>query len=57
VAAPHVVACFKSCLGVPRHFDNDPVFLHEALHAMGSTHDRLVDLTKEIANEDPFAAL
>jgi len=57
VPTPHVVAGFKSCLGVPRHFDNDPVFLHEALQAIGSTHDRLLDLTEEIADEDPFAAL
>jgi hypothetical protein len=27
VQAPQVVAGFKSCLGVPRHFDNDPEFL------------------------------
>jgi hypothetical protein len=40
-----------------RHFDNDPDFLHEALKAMGSTHDRLLDLTEEIVGEDPFAAL
>ncbi len=57
VAAPQVVVGFKSCLGVPRHFENDPEFLHEALHAMGTAHDRLLDLTEEVADEDPFAAL
>ena len=31
VAAPQVVAGFKSCLEVPRHFEKDPEFLHEAL--------------------------
>ncbi len=31
---PQVVAGFKSCLGVPRHFDNDLVFLNDALQAM-----------------------
>ena len=45
VPAPHVVAGFKSCLGVPMHFENDPIFPHEALKAMNSTHDRLLDLT------------
>jgi hypothetical protein len=48
---------FKSCLGVPRHFENDPVFLHEAMQTIGSAHDRLQDLTEEIADEDSFAAL
>ncbi len=57
VLTPHVVTGFTSCLGVPRHFENDPVFLHEALQKIGSTHDRLLDLTEEIADEDPFAAL
>ena len=32
---PQVVAGFKSCLGVPRHFSNDPVFLHDAMQKMG----------------------
>jgi hypothetical protein len=57
VPAPQVVACFKSYLGVPRHFDNDPEFLRNALQDMGASHDRLLDLTEEIADEDPFAAL
>ena len=57
VPAPQVVAGFKSCLGVPRHFDNDPEFLHTALQSMGASHDRLLDLTEEVADEDPFAAL
>ncbi len=57
VAAPQVVAGFKSCLRVPKHFDNDPDFLHESLQALGTTYDRLLDLTEEIADEDPFAAL
>ena len=51
------MAGFKSYLGVPRHFENDPDFLHEALQKIGSTHDRLLNLTEEIADEDPFAAL
>ena len=55
--APHIVPGFKSCLGVPRHFDNDPEFLHASLQSMGEAHDRLLDLTEEIADEDPFAAL
>jgi hypothetical protein len=57
VPAPQVVDGFTSCLGVPRHFSNDPVFLHEAMQKMGGAHDRLLDLTEEIADEDPFAAL
>ena len=57
VAAPQVIAGFKSCLGVPRHFENDPEFLHEALHAMGTARDRLLDLIEEVTDEDPFAAL
>ena len=57
VAAPQVVAGFKSCLRFPRHFDNDPEFLREALHAMGSSYNMLLDLTEEVADEDPFAAL
>ena len=57
VPAPHVVEGFRTCLGVPRHSDNDPEFLRNALHAMGENHDRLLDLTEEIADEDPFAAL
>ena len=32
-------------------------FLHEPLRPLGSTQDRLLDLTEEIADEDPFAAL
>ena len=48
---------FKSCLGVPRHFDNDPGFLQDALRKMGASHDKLLDLTEEVADEDPFAAL
>ena len=54
---PQVVEGFKSCMGVPRHFDNDPDFINEALHKMGATHDRLLDLMEEVADEDPFAAL
>ena len=52
-----VVTGFKFCLGVPRHFSNDPVFLHDAMQKMGGAHDMLLDLTEEIADEDPFAAL
>ena len=52
-----MVAGFKSCLGVPRQFDNDPKFLNDVLQAMGTTHDRLLDLTEEVADEDPFATL
>jgi hypothetical protein len=55
--APHVVAGFRTCLGVPRHFRNDPEFVHDALLSIGAAHDRLLDLMEEIANEDPFAAL
>ena len=44
VAATQVIACFKSCLGVPTHFDSDPWFINDALHAMGTTHDMLLDL-------------
>ena len=47
----------KSCLGVPRHFSNDPEFLHDAMRKMDGAHDRLLDLTKAIANEDPFATM
>ena len=57
VAAPQLVAGFKSCLGVPRHFDNDPELLNGALQAMGTTHDMLLDLTEEVTDEDPFVAL
>ncbi len=56
-AAPQVVEGFKSCLGVPMHFENDPDFIHAALLKMGVTHDRLLDLIEEVADEDPFAAL
>ena len=57
IPAPQVVAGFQSCLGVPRHFSNDPIFLSDAMQKMGGAHDRLLDLTEEIADEDPFAAL
>ncbi len=33
--APQVVAGFQSCLGVPRHFRNDPRFLADAMQKMG----------------------
>ena len=42
---------------VPRYFANDPSFTHNAMQAMGVAHDRLLDRTKEIADEDSFAAL
>jgi hypothetical protein len=45
IPAPQVVVGFESCLGVPRHFSDDPVFLHDAMRKMGDTHDRLLDLT------------
>ena len=57
IPAPQVVVGFKSCLGFPRHFSNDPEFMHDAMQKMGGAHDMLLDLTKEIADEDPFAAL
>jgi hypothetical protein len=57
-AAPQVVACFKSCLGVPIRFDNDPEFLNDALQAMGTTLDMLMGMAEEVADEqDPFATL
>jgi hypothetical protein len=31
IAAPQVVEGFKSCLGVPRHFENDPDFINAEL--------------------------
>ena len=31
--------------------------MNDALQAMGATHDRMLDLTEEVADEDPFAAL
>jgi len=55
--APQIVEGLTSCLGVPRHFCNDPVFLHDAMQKMGGAHDMLLDLTKKIADEDPFVAL
>jgi hypothetical protein len=57
VPAPQVVEGFTSCLGVPRHFSNDPEFLHNAMQKMGGAHDKLLDLTEEIADEGPIAAL
>jgi hypothetical protein len=57
VPAPQVVAGFKSCLGVPTHFSNDPVFLQDSMQKMGIAYDRLLNLTEEIVDEDPFAAL
>ena len=57
VPAPQVVAGFQSCLGVPRHFSNDPFFMDDAMKKMGGAQERLLDLTEEIADEDPFAAL
>ena len=47
---------FTSCMGVSRHFQNNPEFVHTSFQAMGVAHDRLLDLTEEIADEDPFAA-
>jgi len=52
-----VVAGFKSCHGFPKHFGNDPEFLNDALQAMGNTHDRLLDLTKEAAYEEPYTTV
>ena len=57
IPAPQVVVGFKSCLGVPRHFSNDPEFVHDAMRKMGGAHDRLLDLTEEIEDVDPFVAL
>jgi hypothetical protein len=57
VPAPQVVDGFKSCMGVPKRFQNDLEFVHNFLQAMGSAHDRLLDLTEEIADENPFVAL
>ena len=31
--------------------------MHNSLQAIGVAHDRLLDLAKEIADEDPFSAL
>ena len=39
------------------HFNNDTEFLHDSLQKMGVAHDILLNLTEEIADEDPFAAL
>jgi len=52
-----MVEGFKSCLGVPRHFENDPDFINAALQKMGAAHDRLLDLTEEVADKDSFVAL
>ena len=57
VPAPQVVEGFSSCLGVPRHSSNNPEFLRNAMKKMGAAHDMLLDLTEEIADEDPFVAL
>jgi hypothetical protein len=48
VATPQVIPGFSSCLGIPRHFSNDQVFITEALHDIGVKHDRLLDLTEDI---------
>ncbi len=57
VPAPQVVHGFQSCLGVPRHPTNDPEFISNSLQKIGEAHDRLLDLTEEVSDEDPFAAL
>jgi len=57
IPAPQVVEGFKSCLGVPRHFGNGLVFLQDSMQKMGIAHDKPLDLTEEITDEDPFAAL
>ena len=57
VPALNVYDGLKSCLGVPRHFNNDPEFLHYSLQNVGIAHDTLMDLTAEIADKEPFAAL
>jgi hypothetical protein len=55
--APCVVRGFVACLGVPRHFTNDQELITSALGNMGEKHDRLLDLVKEVYEEDPFAVL
>ena len=54
---PHIVPGFGSCLGVPRHTDNDPRFITPALENLGVRHDKLVDLLEFVADEDPFATV
>ncbi len=57
VPAPQVVQGFQSCMGVPRHPTNDPDFIHSSLQKMGVAHDRLLDLTEEVSDEDPLRGL
>ena len=55
--APQVVRGFQSYLGVPRHSGNDLDFITNAMVSLGEKHDRLLDMTEEIADENPFATL
>jgi hypothetical protein len=55
IAAPHVVAGFAACLGVPMHYSNDQYFITDALKDLGVSHDWLLDLVEAISEEDPFA--
>jgi len=57
VLVPHVVTGFMTCLGVPRHHNNDQAFIAAALLDLGVKHDKLLDLVDEISDEDPFATL
>jgi hypothetical protein len=54
---PNLVPGFSSCLGVPRYASNESAFVTLALAGIGVRYDRLLDLVKDVADEDPFAAL
>jgi len=53
VAAPHVVQGFAACMWVPGHFSYDLVFVSGILQDIGVKHDRCVDLSEEMSDENP----
>jgi len=53
----HIVFGFSACLGVPRHYTNDPHFIYSSLENLDHRHDILLDLVEVVADEEPFVAL
>jgi hypothetical protein len=54
---PHIFLGFSSCLGVPRHADNDPNFITSALDNIGIRYDRPLNMVEDVAEKYPFVAL
>ena len=54
---PHLVQGLEACLGIPRHRQMCTDFINKTIRKPATRHGRLLNLVKDIAEDDPLTGL